>query len=195
MITVERVVVGPIHTNCYLVTSGGQTLIIDPGAAAARISAKIKELQLRPIAVINTHGHWDHIMADNAVKQEYNLPLLTPAADQWLIEKEKDYYHIGDLAVDQWYTDKLDIALPIQVIATPGHTPGSSCLLLENHLFSGDTMFAGGYLGRTDFPGGSAADMQKSLQKLLALDDSIIVYPGHEESTTIGQERGFYGGH
>ncbi|GBR73197.1 putative Zn-dependent hydrolases of the beta-lactamase fold [Candidatus Termititenax aidoneus] len=194
MITVNSVVVGPIHTNCYLVTFNGQTLIIDPGAEAAKISAKIKELQLRPIAVLNTHGHWDHIMADTAIKQEYQIPLLAPAADQWLIEKEKDYYHIGELPVDQWYTDKLNLDLPAQVIATPGHTPGSSCLLLENHLFSGDTMFASGCLGRTDFPGGSAADMQKSLQKLLALDDSIIVWPGHEESTTIGQERGFYGG-
>jgi glyoxylase-like metal-dependent hydrolase (beta-lactamase superfamily II) len=195
MITVESVVVGPIHTNCYLVTCGGQTLIIDPGAEAAKISAKIKELRLQPMAVINTHGHWDHIMADTAIKQEYRIPLLAPAADQWLIEKEKDYYHIGDLPVDQWYTDKLNLDLPVRIIATPGHTPGSSCILLKNHLFSGDTMFAGGCLGRTDFPGGSAADMQKSLQKLLALDDNIIVWPGHEESTTIGQERGFYGGH
>ncbi|GBR77272.1 hypothetical protein NO2_1678, partial [Candidatus Termititenax persephonae] len=78
------------------------------------------------------------------------------------------------------------------IIPTPGHTPGSTCLLLENNLFSGDMMFAGGYLGRTDFPGGSAADIQQSLQKLLALDDSVLVYPGHDEPTSIGQERGFY---
>ncbi|GBR77402.1 putative Zn-dependent hydrolases of the beta-lactamase fold [Candidatus Termititenax dinenymphae] len=194
MLTVECVKVGPIHTNCYLAAYDGHTLIIDPGAEAEKIIKKITELNLKPLAVINTHGHWDHIMADNKIKTKYNIPLYIPAEDQKLIEGQKDSYHIDELAVDLWYKDSLPLDLPLTLISTPGHTPGSTCLLLDNNLFAGDMMFAGGYLGRTDFPGGSDVDIQKSLHKLLKLDDSVLVWPGHDESTSIGQERGFYAG-
>ncbi|GBR72393.1 putative Zn-dependent hydrolases of the beta-lactamase fold [Candidatus Termititenax spirochaetophilus] len=192
MIKIECVTVGPIHTNCYLVEYDGRTIVIDPGAEPQKIIRKITELKLTPAAVVNTHGHWDHIMADTAVKNHYKIPLFTPEADRAIIEGQKDFYHIGELQVDHWYTDTLDIDLPIKLIQTPGHTPGSTCLLLEDVLFSGDMMFAGGYLGRTDFPGGDEKAIQKSLQKLLALPDNVKVLPGHDEASTIGQERLFY---
>lgn len=188
---VERVIVGPLHTNCYLVTFAEQTVIIDPGADAEKISKKIQALKLNPIAIVNTHGHWDHIMANNELKNKYNIPIYTPLKDQELVHKEKDYYHIGDLAVDHWYNTVLT-DLPFQVIATPGHTAGSSCLLWEDNLFSGDTLFARGYLGRTDLWSGDALAMQNSLQKLLALPDKTLVWPGHAKSSTIGAERKFH---
>ena len=191
---VESVIVGPIHTNCYLATHDGQTLIIDPGADASKIISKITELKLKPAAVINTHGHWDHIMADNEIKKHYGIPLYIPAGDRDLVAGQEEHYHIGKITPDLWYEDTLPLDLPLKLIHTPGHTPGSTCILWENNLFTGDMMFAGGYLGRTDFPYGSADALQKSLPKLLALDDSVIVYPGHDGSTIIGQERGFYAG-
>jgi len=192
MLAVERVRVGPIHTNCYLVTFAGQTVIIDPGAEAEKISKKIQDLKLTPTAIVNTHGHWDHVMANNELKREYQLKMYTPLKDQELLQKEKDYYHIGELAVDYWYNETL-AELPFQVIPTPGHTAGSSCLLLEDNLFSGDTLFADGYLGRTDLWGGDAEAMQVSLRKLLTLPDAVQVWPGHAKASSIGAERKFYG--
>jgi hypothetical protein len=105
-----------------------------------------------------------------------------------------DIFRIGELLVDCWYEDKLEgLNWPGKVIPTPGHSPGSTCLLLGQDLFSGDTMFAGGYPGRTDLWGGDPAAMQRSLAELLKLPDDTVVWPGHEESSTIGTERGFYG--
>lgn len=193
MSRVETVIVGPIHTNCYLAVQDTAALIIDPGANAEKISAEIALLGLTPAAIINTHGHWDHVMADNELKQLYKIPVYMPLKDKELLELEKDHYHIGDPQVDYWYTDKLEnLNWPLKIIPTPGHTQGSSCLLWEKVLFSGDMMFAGGYLGRTDLWGGEPEKIQASLDKLLLLPDETIVYPGHAESSTIGAERRFY---
>ena len=190
---VERVIVGPLHTNCYLAIKDKQAIIIDPGAAAEKIDAQIARLKLTPLAIINTHGHWDHVMANNELKKLYNIPMYTPLQDKQMLELEKNYFHIGELLVDCWYTEKLDgLNWPIKVLPTPGHSPGSSCLLWDGELFSGDTMFAGGYLGRTDLWGGDAQAMQDSLTKLLRLPDDTTVWPGHEESSTIGAERRHY---
>ncbi|MDR1997612.1 MAG: MBL fold metallo-hydrolase [Candidatus Margulisbacteria bacterium] len=192
MLNVERIIVGPLHTNCYLATYAGQTVIIDPGAEAEKISARLAELGLNAVAIVNTHGHWDHLMANSALRARYAIPVFSPLADRELIEQEKEHYHIDALCLDKWYDTELALAVPFQVIQTPGHTPGSTCLLLDGHLFSGDTLFAGGYLGRTDLWGGDAGAMQRSLARLLELPDETLVWPGHEESSTIGQERGFY---
>jgi len=191
---IEIVAVGPLQTNCYLVTHDGQTIIIDPGADSKKIIDRLTELKLTPVAIVNTHGHWDHVMANNELKQHYNISMYTPLGDKELLSLEKNHFRIGELLVDYWYTDKLEgLNWPVKVIPTPGHSQGSTCFLLGKDLFSGDTMFAGGYPGRTDFWGGDPAAMQRSLAELLKLPDDITVWPGHEESSTIGAERGFYG--
>ncbi|MDR2431618.1 MAG: MBL fold metallo-hydrolase [Candidatus Margulisbacteria bacterium] len=189
---IERIIVGPLSTNCYLAAADAGAVIIDPGAAAERIAARIAEKKLQPLAILNTHGHWDHVMANNELKKKYNIPVYTPFKDRELLAKEKDYYHIGELLVDHWYADALSGLDWLRVIPTPGHTPGSSCLLWGKNLFSGDTLFAGGYLGRTDLWGGDGQAMQDSLQKLLLLPDDVAVWPGHAESSTIGAERKYY---
>ena len=191
---IERVIVGPLHTNCYLVTYGNKTVIIDPGAHPNKIIAGLTELKLTPAAIINTHGHWDHVMANNELKAHYNIPMYTPLLDKELLNLEEDHYHIGELLVDYWYTAELkDLDWPVKIIPTPGHTRGSVCLLLGQDLFSGDTLFAGGCAGRTDLWSGDPAAMQKSLAELFKLPDDTVVWPGHAESSTIGAERAFYG--
>jgi glyoxylase-like metal-dependent hydrolase (beta-lactamase superfamily II) len=187
---VEKIIVGPIETNCYFVHNGAETIIIDPGAEPENISKYCARRKLKPVAIINTHGHYDHILANMPLKRQYQIPIYYPQADHYLIHLQQRLYAVGDMEIDFEYTDTIEIpGFSCKVLPTPGHTKGGSCILFGDRLLSGDTLFAEGYLGRTDLWGGSDEDMRESLQKLLKLEDAIIVYPGHGPSSTIGQER------
>lgn len=197
----QKCILGPVMTNCYFLKNRetGELLIVDPADQAQTIFEKIKEMQARPVGILLTHGHYDHILAVEDVKKQYDIPVYASAREEETLEKPmvnlsafqgrscslKQDVFLKDLEV-------FDAAgFSIQMIDTPGHTAGSCCYYLkeEGVLFSGDMLFYGS-VGRTDFPGGSTADIVKSLHRLLeALPDETEVYPGHDVSTTIGYEK------
>lgn len=196
MLKIYPVVVGPIETNCYIVaTAGNDAWIIDPGAEAETIIETITQKKLLPKAILITHGHYDHILAAPELATKYAIPVWYPNADQYLLPAEKA---AGILPPDfnlpntHYYTETIETEIPIQVITTPGHTAGQCCLLIADNLFSGDMLFAEGYLGRTDLWGGSAVAIKQSLQKLLKLPNATKVFPGHGPASTIGIERGYH---
>lgn len=182
--TVKVVSVGPLGTNCYLVTdeSAGETLVIDPGDEAAKLMEQVEAEGGKVVAIVNTHGHWDHTGADAALREKTGAPLL-------LHEADASWY--GG-TVDRYLRDGEELAvgsLRLKVIHTPGHTKGGICLYLPGLLFSGDTLFAES-VGRTDLPGGSMAALVTSIrERLFVLPDETMVYPGHGPATTIGDEK------
>ena len=180
---------GPLATNCYLVWQEGRTdaVIVDPAANSRKITAALQEHGLTPVCFLLTHAHFDHI---GALK-----PLLAAAPDARVYVGDQDKDDPCDMAYDLLtYTDTYQdgdsveaAGLSFRVLGTPGHTPGSVCLLCDEALFSGDTLFAGSY-GRTDFKGGSMQDMYASLRKLAALPPQTRVLPGHGPESTIEDE-------
>ena len=180
---------GPLATNCYLVWQEGRTdaVIVDPAANSRKITAALQEHGLTPVCFLLTHAHFDHI---GALK-----PLLAAAPDARVYVGDQDKDDPCDMAYDLLtYTDTYQdgdtveaAGLSFHVLGTPGHTPGSVCLLCGEALFSGDTLFAGSY-GRTDFKGGSMQDMYASLRKLAALPPQTRVLPGHGPESTIEDE-------
>ena len=180
---------GPLATNCYLVWQDGRTdaVIVDPAANSRKITASLQEHGLTPVCFLLTHAHFDHI---GALK-----PLLAAAPDARVYVGSDDKDDPCDMAYDLLtYTDTYQdgdtveaAGLSFRVLGTPGHTPGSVCLLCGEALFSGDTLFAGSY-GRTDFKGGSMQDMYTSLRKLAALPPQTRVLPGHGPESTIEDE-------
>ena len=180
---------GDYQTNCYITHADDETkcLIIDPGYQSEDILDVCKEKGLEIAAILLTHGHFDHVGAVKELAAETGCDVYLHEADLSMppmMTAGKLYYtHTYDEA------DVLELAgLSVQVLHTPGHTPGSVCLKIENHLFSGDTLFAGS-CGRTDLPGGSWKTIQESLRRLAGLEGSYWVHPGHGQSTTLAQEK------
>jgi hydroxyacylglutathione hydrolase len=185
--------VGMLSTNCYLAISieSKEAILLDPGlefsSEAKQIFDYISTNTLKVKFIVNTHGHDDHIKADILFQQKLNIPICIHSLDAPFIKNmEKSNFPTNILLEDGDIVKFGDEIL--KVIHTPGHTPGSICLVGENLIFTGDTLFAGG-IGRTDFPGGSMKEMRLSLKKLVSLPDSLFVYPGHGESSTIGEEK------
>ena len=178
---------GMLQTNCYILTEGDRCLVIDPGDEPEKVLAFLEQQDLTLEAILLTHGHFDHVGAVKTLaaetdcrvflcEQDLNLPGAMTAGPLYYT----DFYREGD---------RLTLAdMTFEVLHTPGHTPGSVCLRFTEHLFSGDTLFAGS-CGRTDFPGSSPADMIRSLNRLSQLEENLKVYPGHGGSTTIGEEK------
>jgi len=200
MIDYKLAVVGPLDTNCYLVHCG-ETLecaVVDPGAEADHIFPLILEFGLKPVYIINTHGHIDHIGANRDVKDKFGIPLGIHSLDGPLLEKVQQFelsFFLGakeSPPADFLLKDGDSIAIgksALLVIHTPGHTPGSVSLLGDGILFSGDTLFNGG-VGRTDLPGGSTRDLEQSIrERILTLPPETIVLPGHGPWTTVGEEK------
>ena len=195
------IILGIVGTNCYVVGNQdtGDAVIIDPGDDADAIIGKCTELRLRPSAILLTHGHFDHILAASEVASEYSVAIyageneLSLLADSGLngshmIRKKAKLNGVRPLKDGE----KIVMAgFDFTIISTPGHTAGGVCYYLPEHavLFSGDTLFSEDY-GRTDLPTGSLAEIARSIKdKLFSLPDATVVYPGHEESTTIGREK------
>ena len=183
----HRLTVGPLQTNCYLVADeSGACAVIDPGDEPEKILAYAREHGLRICAVLLTHGHFDHVGGVRAIAQATACPV-------WMHEKDLTLRTAMTVAAP-YYTDLYaegdEVAvgsLRFLVMETPGHTPGSVCLLCENTLFTGDTLFAGG-CGRTDL-GGNAQDMRRSLARLAAIRENYTVCPGHGAGSTLEAER------
>lgn len=200
-LAVKHMVVGAVATNCYLAenTRTKEALIIDPGDSAGKIAQIIKNEEVTPVAVLLTHGHFDHAMAAEELAQEFQIPVYAHEKEQETLETPRINLSgmIGQslaFHADRYVRDgeELDLAgFRIQVLHTPGHTLGGVCYYLESEktLFSGDTLFCQS-VGRTDFPTGSASTLIRSIkEKLMPLPDDTTVYTGHEDMTTIGMER------
>lgn len=185
--TITTLPLGMLQTNCYILAENDRCLVIDPGDEAEKVLAFLDRQGLTLEAILLTHGHFDHV---GAVKN------LAAATDCRVFLCQEDLALPGAMTAGPlFYTDfykegdRLTLAgMTFEVLHTPGHTPGSVCLRFGEHLFSGDTLFAGS-CGRTDFPGSSPAAMGRSLSRLAQLDEGLKVYPGHGESTTIGEEK------
>lgn len=190
---VQTFVVGELATNCYVVNSREtkDAVIIDPGfespTEAGQIFRYVDTMMLKIAFIINTHGHADHVGGNVILKRKYSVPICIHEYDARVIGGLNEKTMPANVLLrDQ---DKIRFGdETLKIMHTPGHTPGSICLLTEKLAFTGDTLFASG-IGRTDFPGGSIRDMNLSLNKLLLLSDSLVVYPGHGFVTTIGEER------
>ena len=195
------ITVGDFEENCYLFACPHtkEAVIIDPGDEPERILAQIKELQIIPRYILNTHGHIDHICAIDAVSQVYPVPLAIHPADVPMYTDERSAAMFGRKA--PLVKRKPDIllqegqritfgTLSLEVLHTPGHTPGGVCLVCPTYcVFSGDTLFYRS-IGRTDLPGGNYEQLVASIRtKLYTLDDDLAVFPGHGEPTTIEEEK------
>jgi len=198
----KRLVVGALETNCYLISceKTKEAAAIDPGGEEA-VDLILNLLQKNNFDlkyIINTHGHIDHIIGNNLLKVKTEALLLIHRLDaNMLVDGNKNFSSFMGKEICSPHADKLleegdEIylgALKLIIIHTPGHTPGGISLVLNNIVFTGDTLFTGG-IGRTDLPGGSYQDLQKSIkEKLLILGDDKIICPGHGPGSTIGEER------
>ncbi len=199
---IESLVVGPIMANCFILgcERTRKAAVIDPGAESAKILMKLATLQLSVECILNTHGHFDHVGANKKLREATKAPLMIHAADQPMLSfLRQTAAQFGLSAEDSPQPDKLlqdgDVIpvgdIRLQVIHTPGHTPGGVSFYTPDVVFVGDTLFAGS-IGRTDFPGGDYDTLIRSIQKrLFPLGDHVTVYCGHGPETTIGRERRF----
>jgi hydroxyacylglutathione hydrolase len=197
---VEMLHVGPLQTNCYIVgcEDTKEGAIIDPGGDARRILTEVERLGLNIKYVINTHGHFDHTLANKEVVKATGAPLAIHSADAPMLTKGGGAFFFGimgkasppaDTILEEGQVLTLG-NIELKVLHTPGHSPGSICLYSEEEgvLFDGDVLFNMG-MGRYDLPGGDYRVLMESIKRLLALPDETTVYPGHGLATTIGRER------
>lgn len=197
---VETLTLGAFATNCYLVYSDPSTsaMLVDCAGEADEILDRASSLGLDISLIVVTHGHIDHVEALAKLKQrtgalvavhELDAPMLAdPMLSGAAMFGFSQHGVTADSVLQEGATVEVgDSGLAFTVLHTPGHTPGSICLLGERALFSGDCLFAGG-IGRVDLPGGDERAMMRSLARLVALDPELVVYPGHGPATTIGQE-------
>lgn len=182
--------VGPIQANCYLVwqDNASQGVVMDPGGDAGVILHLCDDHGVTPEAILLTHGHFDHVGSIDGLRERWpDLPVYIHPGD------------VGETPQFQWQGtgdvrelsdgQSLDLAgLSFHVLHTPGHSPGSVAFVLEDLLFTGDTLFADG-MGRTDFPGGDERRIMASLRRLGELEENDIVFPGHGEATTLKRAR------
>ncbi len=197
---VATLTLGSLATNCYLVWEEGnrRALLVDCAGGARGILRAARERELEIRLIVNTHGHTDHIEGLAGLKEgtgaelaihELDAPML---ADPMLSGAAMWGFSQEGAAGDRLLREGDAITVPgsdieLSVLHTPGHSPGSICLLGEGALFSGDCLFAGG-IGRVDLPGGDEGAMMASLARLAELDPALVVYPGHGPATTIGRE-------
>jgi len=179
---------GPYQTNCYIVTVDGKDLIIDPGVNATEW---VLENTTNPVAVLNTHGHFDHVWSNDEVKSARHIPLYCPKKDVFMLTDDPlgqgtpksvpDYEVNGD--------ETLEIAgIKVRYRHFPGHTPGCSVIEIGDAWFSGDFIFEQS-IGRWDFPASSGEAMIESLQKAMQIEENYTLYPGHGGTTTLKAEQ------
>ncbi len=200
---IQNLCLGMVQTNCYILQNEEtkEVLIIDPADNEKAIESRVDKLGGKPVAILLTHGHFDHIMACEAVAKKYNVPVIAYSDEKELLadpmlNHSAMHTHPCSIKADIWVNDNDEPKVPgfkFRVLHTPGHTAGSCCYYFyeDNILISGDTLFYRS-CGRTDFATSSPSDMMKSLNRLMTeLPDETYVYPGHEMPTTIGDEKRF----
>ena len=179
---------GAYQTNCYIATIDGKDFIIDPGMGATQW---VLDNVTNPVAILNTHGHFDHVWSNAEVKEKLNLPIYCPKGDVFMLTDDPlnqgtppskpDVIVVGDEALEIE-------GVKIQFRHFPGHTPGCSIIEIDDVWFSGDFLFEKS-IGRWDFPSSSGEDMIQSLQKALLIKEDYTIYPGHGMSTTLKAEQ------
>ncbi len=179
---------GDYQTNCYIVTVNDQDFIIDPGVNA---TSWVKQNVKNPVAILNTHGHFDHVWSNAALQKELNLKIYCPQEDAFMLQNDPFGFgmpsSIADVLVKP--DEEFDFnGVKIKFHFFPGHTPVCSAIEIDNTLFSGDFIFNGS-IGRTDFPYSNYDDMKQSLKKILSWDKDISIYPGHGLNTKLSQEK------
>ena len=189
MLKIHTLTLGLYQTNCYIVhnESSKRCLVIDPGYEATTILNRAALLGLEIEAILLTHAHFDHLGAVRQIAADTDCAVYVEEKELSLPPTMTDgpiYY--TDLYPAEGLLSLAD--LQVKVLRTPGHTPGSVCLIIGDAIFSGDTLFAGS-MGRCDFPGSSIFDMRKSLKKLYNLAGDYRVLPGHANDTTLEYER------
>ena len=199
-IEVTPVVTGPFVENSYVVHDPRtkDAVIIDPGDDPGRIVRTVEQLGAKPLAILLTHGHIDHVAAVSRVLEKFDVPLLCHEADLPWLEGMEEQGRMFGLRVGKGpkptrYVkdgDKLTFgSLEFEVIHTPGHSAGGVCYLIGKTLFAGDTVFEGS-IGRTDFPDGSYEQLIESIQqRILPLGDDVAIFSGHGPETSVGRER------
>ncbi|MBR5908429.1 MAG: MBL fold metallo-hydrolase [Schwartzia sp.] len=198
-LTIQSFAVMPFDENCYVVSDEtGEGVVIDPGGMAKQILSYIREAKLSIKAVLDTHGHCDHIGANDEIRDETGAPLYIHKEDAAMISDMKLNlsafmgFRVISRPAEHLLSegDKISFGqTELEVIHTPGHTKGGVCFVGEGVAFTGDTLFAGS-IGRSDFPGGSEVELIGNIKKkLLVLPDETKVYSGHGPSSEIGWER------
>ena len=186
--TIKVQAMGVYQTNCYIATVDGKDFIIDPGVNA---TAWVKENVTNPVAILNTHGHFDHVWSNAEVQKELGIKLYTPRGDVPLLTASEWMPDLPpstpDVIVEPDETINFD-SVKVKFHHFPGHCPGCSMIEIGDVMFSGDFIFERS-IGRTDFPYSSPQDMKKSLERFKLLDFDKTLYPGHGGSTTIKQEQ------
>lgn len=201
MYKIDSRILGMVGTNCYLLCNMDikECVLIDPAESQDEISRMIDESGCSLKGILLTHGHFDHIMAADAVRDKYGVKVYASCDEKNTLEQP--HINLGEayglklsVKADVWHKDGEILKLAgfdIEVLHTPGHTEGGSCYYIREIgvLFSGDTLFCGS-VGRTDFPGGSMSEIVRSIkEKVMVLPDDTKVYPGHGEGTSVGYER------
>jgi len=194
---IDKIVVGPLSVNCYIIKLEKKVLVIDPGAEAEKIISFLDLKNLKPDLIINTHGHFDHIEAVPRLQEKYGIDFYIDPGDEEIITDPvkngssifgqnklslETYNLIDDLA------KKLFADNGIGIINTPGHSPGCIVIKIDDSLFTGDLLFKGS-IGRTDLAGGSMHDMKSSLLKIRKMKDPLKIYPGHGPETDLEYEK------
>ncbi|CAG7841104.1 Hydroxyacylglutathione hydrolase GloC [Clostridium haemolyticum] len=193
---IKRIPAGMYGANCYILIDEETMVgcIIDPGGDADRLANIIDELNIEIKFILLTHGHMDHVGGVEVLRKKYNVPVYINGKDKELMEKGTQVFGIiwNKTPEDKELKDQEIIklgSLDIRCIETPGHTPGGMSFLVNNVVFTGDTLFHGS-VGRCDLPGGNQSQLIESIKnKLMILDDEIVVLPGHEGESNIKFER------
>ena len=198
---IKSLLLGNIMTNCYLMMNKetNEMLIFDPADQAFGIQKRVEAMEAKPVAILLTHGHFDHMLAADELRKKYGCEIYAHVKEKAVLEDPmlnlSGVWEAGTaLSADRYVKEgeQLELAgFSIRVLFTPGHTQGSCCYYFpeEGVLISGDTLFQGS-CGRTDFPTSNVQDMMKSLKRLVdELPDDTAVYPGHNSPTTIADEK------
>ncbi len=191
---------GELQANCYLIEEEGKALIIDPADDASFLLEEVQRKNLELVGLFATHGHFDHVMAVGEIQMSFDVPLYIHKKDKFLIDRlESTAEHflghkqiiIPPTNIHYISSDEFQILnSKFQIFHTPGHTPGGVSFYSpgEQAIFTGDTLFAGA-IGRTDLSYSNKTDLWSSLRVILALPEETVIYPGHGESTYIGEEK------
>lgn len=199
MARVHTIVVGGLQTNCYIIQSHSTALVVDPGDEGERILRYLNDIKASPTHIIATHAHFDHVLGVEAIRKNLKIPFLIHHDDLFMLQSMQSLVRqFMNLEVppppivDGYLKDGDILSLgdeTLQIVHTPGHSPGSISISGRDYVLTGDALFNQS-IGRTDLPGGNLKTLVRSIvEKLFKLKDETLVYPGHGPETTIGNEK------